>query len=245
MYKNVEKLVSFNRFFGYVGFLVALGMCTCGIAVMMGAYALKWVLLSGSGIILILILFFVSWIFSWIAQWMLNKGINSNSVTMSTGLYFVSTFCTGFTLAPVGLIGLLSGFGEIMMAFGISVVFFLCLSGYAALSKSDFRPLRGILVVGMFIMIFMALGGFIISWMWPQMFNIFDIIRCSLGLLFSMGLVLYETSELKNLYDKQHSSKTIMNLGIIGASRLFQTFVMMFMYIFSLLRHSRNNKRGD
>jgi len=53
---------------------------------------------------------------------------------------------------------------------------------------------------------------------------------------------LYETSTLKNIYEKMGSSKTAMNLGIIGASRLFQTLVMMFVYIWQLLMSERNNR---
>lgn len=137
---------------------------------------------------------------------------------------FLFTGFTGYTLGPLLTVILqfyANGSAIISMAFTMTAVVFLSLSGYVMVSQKEFNYLGGVISVGAIVAIIAALFSFI----FPS--ALMEIIVSSLFALISSGYILYHTSEII------HGGETncvVATLALyISIYNLFISFLRLFM----------------
>lgn len=248
-YGHADKSMSIGYFFSYVYSLMFVGILILSITSISSGLILfnlyktykvftPWVFFIGILIISIM---------SSVTKYFLQTGLRSNSVTKSFFLFIISALLTGITLCPIMLFGFIMGFDNILIALGISSVFFLILSIVAIRSRYNFSPIGSLLIVGSLLLLLLSFVKFCLYFVNPFWADKLDLLHSVIGVVLSVGFVLFKVSKLKQLYKEfshKESSRTLMNLGIVGASMLLDSFVMMFIFIFKLLvRLRRNNDK--
>jgi FtsH-binding integral membrane protein len=189
----------------------------------------------------LLILFF-SFFGSIITDYLLIQGIESRSISGSFGLYTLSTVFTGVQLSPIYIFGIFFGFSKIITAFLVTSMLFGGLSCYAIFSDREFSPLKGVLIVGSIIIFALMIFKFIISFIYPQIYEAIDLLSAFISLALSIGFVLYDISNIKKVLELGYDTDTLMKLGIVGALHLFRSFVVMFVSIFKILTSSMRRR---
>lgn len=105
----------------------------------------------------------------------------------------------------------------IMEAGALTLVAFVGLSAYAFFTKRDFSFLRGILTVGLFVLLGAIVIGFFVE------SSALQLVISGFGVLLFAGYTLYDTQKVLRTYpDGEH---------VAGAMTLFIDFVLLFVYI--------------
>lgn len=138
------------------------------------------------------------------------------------GYPFVFAFCfiSGITIFPAVQYYLgVGGSALIIQAFALTTAIFAGLSVYAYYSKRDFSFLRGILMVGLFTLIGLAIIGlFTGGYSGPVGLAI-----AFAGIMIFSGFVLYDISQYKH-----GVADEMIPLAVLG---LYLTFINLFLYI--------------
>ena len=135
----------------------------------------------------------------------------------------VMVLYNGLMLGMVFQMLILQGMAQIIPAAGIMTVsVFGGLTAFVFISKADFNWMRGILMVGLFIMI----GAMIAQWFVPFS-NTMHLVYCVAGVIVFAGFTLYDTSNIMRRYP--------LNAAAFAAAALFIDFIMMFWYILQIL----------
>lgn len=110
------------------------------------------------------------------------------------GLVFVFalTGFMGYTLGPIlnSYLALSNGAELVMTAMGGTGAIFICLSGYALVSRKDFSFMGGFLMVGIMVAFFAGIGA--VFFEMPGL----SLTVSSMFVLLMSGLILYETSNI-------------------------------------------------
>ncbi len=231
------RSISIGNFFGYIYSimffcLIVVSSVATGIGYLLFNLLKSNYLILNSGLLFCSVI--IASICSLVTKYFLQSGIQSNSVTKSFVLFVLSSCFTGMTLTPFVLIGLIFGFHLIIYSFGLCLIFFLLLSFFALSSSKSFTPLKNVLLTGSILLLILGFVKMILYLFNPQLADKIDLFESIIGISISTGFILYRTSELRELYNEfSHfeSNRTLMNLGIVGASLLLDTFVMLFVYI--------------
>ncbi len=135
-----------------------------------------------------------------------------------TGIIFSSTLLVATILATN------NGYGAnayILQAFGLTVFTFGGLSIYALTTKRDFSFMRGMLQVGIFVLL-----GLIVLSLFTES-SALHMALSAFGVLLFAGYTLYDTQKiLRTFPDNEH---------VAAGLTLFVDFVLLFIYILNLL----------
>lgn len=131
---------------------------------------------------------------------------------ISSSIYVATLIAAAKGLAPMTYV---------YQALGLTLITFLGLSAYALTTKRDFSFMRGMLTVGLFCL----LGMVVISFFFQS--SVFSMIISGFGVLLFAGYTLYDTQKVMKTYPK--------NEHVVGAMTLFLDFVLLFVYILSLI----------
>ncbi len=137
---------------------------------------------------------------------------------------FSFIFLTGVVLYPaVAYYTFVGGGAIVTQALLLTVVVFGALTLYAYYSKRDFSFLRGILLVGLIVLI----GAGLISLFTGGMGGTTNLVITILGVLVFSGFVLYDVSQYKHGVPEH-----LMPLAVLS---MFLSFINLFLYILRLL----------
>lgn len=130
---------------------------------------------------------------------------NRNNMLGIVGV-FALTGVLGFTLGPIlnaYIYGLSNGSTLVMTALGGTGVIFLGLSGYVLTSGKDFSYLGGFMMAGMMVLLMFILANIFLQLPMIQL-------AISAGfVLFSSGMILFETSQIINGGERNYIMATI------------------------------------
>ena len=140
------------------------------------------------------------------------------------GLLALSGFAAleGFCLGPVinAYLHTPNGASTVANASGLTALAFLSLSGYVHLSRRDFSALRGMLFVGLIVVVVASIVGLFI----PS--QAYQLTIAAVSSLLFCGYILYDTSEII------HGGETNY---IMAAMRLYLDILNLFMSLLRLL----------
>lgn len=132
-------------------------------------------------------------------------------------------FISGITLYPAIAHYAYAGGGAIVMqAFILTIAIFGGLTAYAYYSKRDFSFLRGMLMVGLFVLI----GAGIIS-LFTGGLGSMNMLFTILGVLIFSGFVLFDVSQYKHGVPEQFIPLAVLSM--------YLTFINLFLYLLRLL----------
>lgn len=168
-----------------------------------------------------------------IAQFGLVIGISSTihrlAPSAALGLFFLYSGLTGVTLSVVFIS---YDLGTIALAFGITTVTFGVLSIVGLTTKKDLTKWGPILLASLFGLIIASLVN------WFLQSAALDWLISYLGVLIFMGLTVYNTKNIKSMTFQALTSgeaHAVSRVGVIGALRLYLSFVNLFLFILRIL----------
>lgn len=152
--------------------------------------------------------------------------LTKRSVTTTRLLFMAYALITGFTFS---IIGFLYDAKAIMVAFGITAVYFgsLTVIGYTTkINLMKFGPLLYISLIVMIIAnLILAFTGSDSSMM----------VMTTIGLLIFTGLTAYDVQKMKVLYLQCEDEALRERLSVYSAMELYLDFINIFLYILRLL----------
>lgn len=155
----------------------------------------------------------------------------SQRLAMVKGLNVVVFFAfaafMGLVTVPLMAFALSTkGLAIVGQALGLTVLVFGGLTAYVFISKKDFSFLRGFLMVGMFVILFAALGGIVASMMGYNV-NVFHLGLSIAATLLISGFILYDTSNVLHHY--------ATDMVVPAALALMTDFIVLFRNLLYLL----------
>lgn len=153
---------------------------------------------------------------------------------MAVHLCFI-IYCalTGVTLSTLPLA---FGVGTVFTAVLFTAVLFINLLIIGMTTKVDITRFRGILIAGLWTLIFMSLFSFFIRG------SFFATIYDYLGVFIFMGLTAYDAQALKRFYVMGSSDRRyISNFATMAAFELYLDFINLFLRILSIFARSQND----
>lgn len=243
--KAINSTYGINNFFTYVFSMTSLGIIiSCLTGIIVGNIVTK-VVVHMQSIFPLLAIVLLSEITSIIIEAYFLRRFETYAVRNMFLIFLLNSFLTGISMAPYVIIGNLTGFGEVIMAFGTTTIMFIGLTIYASLSGKDFRALKSVLVTTSVILVVLGLVSIVSYWFFGVSLGFLDFIGAVVGLFFSSGFVLYNISRLSKLYSLYSDRRSVMNLGLFSANILLKNFSLMFRYIFSIIHYINKRKEND
>ena len=155
----------------------------------------------------------------------MNFGLNRFSPTTIQAMFWGLCIAYGLSFASIFLVFT----GEsIARVFFISAGAFAALSLYGYTTKRDLSPIGSFLIMGMF--------GLIIATV-VNMFIGSDAMQFAIsviGVLIFAGLTAYDTQMIKEMYVEGEESDVRTKKSVMGAMRLYISFIAMFMYLLQI-----------
>lgn len=188
-----------------------------------------------AGIILLMVIVFI--LGSFLVDIFLYYSINSSNFELSLIFYLLGIVCMGIALSPIIIYGMFYDFKNIILAFIIAIVFFVLLGLFAFYSGVNFEILYGVILLGSILMTLLLIAKLITYLFFQEVSKKIDLMSCSVGLILSCVMTIYDVQKLKYLAQKTHdNNQSLKALEVAGASILLKTFTEMFMYIFRILQ---------
>lgn len=142
-------------------------------------------------------------------------------------LYFIYATLMGISFSSLMLI---YDLGAIFIAFGISALYFGCLTVIGYTTKYNLMKFGPILMVGLFVLIVAEIIMIIMG------LDITTKLMTGIGLVLFTGITIYDTQKMKVLYESNINNETILRkLSIYSAFELYLDFVNIFLYILRLV----------
>lgn len=156
----------------------------------------------------------------------LSRNINKLSVGAARGLFFLYAILNGLVFSTLFLA---FDVPALMLAFGVTAVYFGVMSAVGYFTQVDLTALRPILVGGLILLlIFNVLGMFF-------GFGGYERLICFAGVAVFLGFTAYDTQKIKAYYAEfEHNPEMLARAGIIAALALYLDFVNLFLYILRL-----------
>lgn len=197
-----------------------LGLATT-FAVMMASYITGAVLfmLSGPALMVLMLAEFATVL-------VLSANIGKFSIRASRGLFFLYAVLNGLVFSTYFLYFKVP---TLVLAFGVTAVYFGVMAAVGYFTKVDLTSLRPILVGGVVMLIvfnvlgmFFGLGGF-------------DRLLCFVGVGIFLAFTAYDTQKIKAYHaELSHNPEMLARAGIFAALALYLDFVNLFLYILRL-----------
>ncbi len=145
---------------------------------------------------------------------------------MKLGMVLLFTFAMGVIISPLLAQYSATQPGLITQAAGLTVGAFAILTGYAFLSRRDFSALGGFFSVGLWVLI----GTSVLNMFFHN--PTADLWLASGGVLIFSGLLVYDTSRLKNAYGPEDY--------VTAAVQIYLDLLNMFLFILRILGGRRD-----
>ncbi|MFT7580372.1 MAG: modulator of FtsH protease [Myxococcota bacterium] len=213
-----ERLAFIRKVYGWMFAGIAMTVIGTALSVKMG-----WAQSLAFSGIFVHILLMVAWIGS---AYMVQKvrHVQTWNVVAFAGY----ALFTGFVISDIVFVAMLVATNNgaaagtyVIQAMVLTLIAFGSLSAYAFFTKRDFSFLRGMLTVGLIVMLVAIVASFFIQ------SSALHLIISIFGVLLFAGYTLYDTQKVLRTYpDGEH---------VAGAMTLFLDFVLMFVYILNLI----------
>ncbi len=163
----------------------------------------------------------------------LSRRIHSIGVTTARILFFAYALITGVTFSSLFIA---YDLGILILAFGMTALYFGGMALYGYFTKSDLSRLGPVLSAGLivlvvfgFLSLFLPLGAF-------------DRIACMAGIAVFVGLTAYDTQKIKSFYLYYSGDPEMLEkASVISALGLYLDFLNLFLYLLRFFgRRSRN-----
>ncbi len=131
----------------------------------------------------------------------------------------------------VMMLTVIYGAATIILAFGISCIFFATLAFIGFTTKSDISKAGPILIAALISLLILSIVNMFIG------LEILDFALCIVGLLIFLGLTVYDVNKLKNVYYSvvEKNPNLSDNIAIFGALSLYLDFINIFVRIVRIL----------
>lgn len=123
----------------------------------------------------------------------------------------------------------------------IAQVFFATAAGFAGLSlygyttKRDLSPMASFLFIGVIgLLVALVLNALLFQ------SGTFDLALSAVGVLIFAALTAFHTQMIKTIYDEVAGTPMEGKVAVLGAFRLYVTFINMFLFLLRLFGNSRN-----
>ena len=139
--------------------------------------------------------------------------------------YFTWTFVLGLLVAPPVLVTAANAPQTLTMAAMLTAITFTGITAYVITTKKDFSFLGGILSMGFWLLLGLALCGWLFGFHAPLLFS-------GLGVALFAGYIVYDTSNVVRNYPA--------DMAVSAAVTLFTDLVYLFLHVLSLLNRLRD-----
>lgn len=162
----------------------------------------------------------------------LSARIKHMSVGTARAMFFLYAILNGLTFSGFFI---LYDVTSLILAFGMTALYFGALAAYGYVTKRDLSNLRSILLAGLiFLAVFWVLSIFL-----PL--SGFDRIVCFIGVGIFMAYTAYDTQKIKQYHQMYGSVPELaQKASILCALELYLDFVNMFLYILRLVGRRSN-----
>ena len=141
-------------------------------------------------------------------------------------LFFMFSAVFGLSLSSVFLV--YAG-ADIARAFFIAAATFAATSVYGYVTKRDLSGLQGLLIMGVIgLLIAMVVNIFLQS-------SALDFAISVIGVLVYVGLVAFDTQQIKETYNATNGADANNKMAVMGALSLYINFIMLFQFILNLI----------
>jgi len=209
-----ERLAYIRRVYGWM--FAAVGVTVMGVAIAIESGLAESILRAG---LFMNILLLVAWIGGAYLVQKVRHVETWNVVAFAAYALF-----TGIVISSLIFVAIIMAQGQgkaagtyVMQAGVLTLIAFGSISAYAFFTKRDFSWLRGMLTVGLIVLLVAIVAGFFIQ------STAFHIAMSAFGVMLFAGFTLYDTQKVL----KTHPT----NEHVAGAMTLFLDFVLLFVYI--------------
>jgi FtsH-binding integral membrane protein len=154
------------------------------------------------------------------------------SPTAARVLFYIYAATMGFTLSEVFFV---YNLGSVVLAFGITAIFFFCLTMLALTTKINMLKAGPILMVGLIVLIIsqVILMFVNVGWM-AQLIS-------ALGIIIFAGFTMHDAQATRLLMQQNSASDvTLKRISIICALNLYLDFINLFLYLLRIFGSVRN-----
>ena len=165
----------------------------------------------------------------------LSARIKSMSIGTARGMFFLYAVLNGLTFSSFFV---LYDVASLIIAFGMTALYFGVLAAYGYVTKRDLSNLAPILTSGLiFLVIFWVLSIFL-----PL--SGFEKLVCFIGVAIFMGYTAYDTQKIKQFHQMYGGNPELAGkASILCALQLYLDFINLFLYILRLLGRPKDNPR--
>lgn len=157
----------------------------------------------------------------------LSARIKNMSIGTARGMFFLYAVLNGLTFSSFFV---LYDAASLIIAFGMTALYFGVLAAYGYVTKRDLSNLAPILTSGLiFLVIFWVLSIFL-----PL--SGFEKLVCFIGVAIFMGYTAYDTQKIKQFHQMYGGNPELAGkASILCALQLYLDFINLFLYILRLL----------
>lgn len=153
----------------------------------------------------------------------LSRNIHSIQITTARLLFFAYAILTGVTFTSIFIV---YNFDVLILAFGVTALYFGAMSLYGWFTKSDLSRLRPILSAGLIVLVLFGLLSLFLP------FDSFERLICMAGIAVFVGLTAYDTQKIKAFYYHYSADPEMLEkVSVISALELYLDFLNLFLYL--------------